>query len=57
MRSGRIKIIKGSLVVLLGKRMANCVYIFDGQAVTRKTMRGRKKLEESHTGISGERVR
>lgn len=30
MQSGRIKVIKGSLVVLSGTRKANCVYTLDG---------------------------
>lgn len=50
MQSGRIKVIKGSLVVLSGTRKANCVYTLDGQAVTRKTLKGRKQLGESQTG-------
>ncbi|GKC51158.1 hypothetical protein Tco_1073903, partial [Tanacetum coccineum] len=37
MQSGKIKVIKGSLVVLSGTRRANCVYTLDGQTVTRKT--------------------
>nr|GEZ22581.1 zinc finger, CCHC-type [Tanacetum cinerariifolium] len=36
MQSGKINVIKGSLVVLSGTRRANCVYTLDGQAVTRK---------------------
>ena len=50
MQSGRIKVIKGSLVVLSGTRKANCVYTLDGQAVTEKTLKGRKQLGESQTG-------
>ena len=50
MHSHKIKVIKGSLVVLLGTRNANCVYTLDGQAVTEKTLKGRKQLEESQTG-------
>ncbi|GJY34182.1 hypothetical protein Tco_0418651 [Tanacetum coccineum] len=46
MQSGKIKVIKGSLVVLSGTRRANCVYTLDGQAVTRKTLKGRKQLGE-----------
>ncbi|GKA70640.1 hypothetical protein Tco_0776779 [Tanacetum coccineum] len=37
--SGKIKVIKGSLVVLSGTKRANCVYTLDGQAVTRKTLK------------------
>ncbi|GJX40241.1 hypothetical protein Tco_0255231 [Tanacetum coccineum] len=40
MQSGKIKVIKGSLVVLSGTRRANCVYTLDGQAVTRKILKG-----------------
>ncbi|GJX03562.1 hypothetical protein Tco_0189478 [Tanacetum coccineum] len=50
MQSGNIKVIKGSLVVLSGTRRANCVYTLDGQAVTRKTLKGRKQLGEYQTG-------
>ncbi|GJS35337.1 zinc finger, CCHC-type containing protein [Tanacetum coccineum] len=50
MQSGKIKVIKGSLVVLSGTRRANCVYTFDGQAMTRKTLKGRKQLGEYQTG-------
>ena len=50
MQSGRIKVIKGSLVVLSGIRKANCVYTLDGQALTGKTLKGRKQLGESQTG-------
>ncbi|GJW65925.1 hypothetical protein Tco_0117809 [Tanacetum coccineum] len=50
MQSGKIKVIKGSLVVLSGTRRANCVYTLDGQAVTRKTLKGRKQLGEYQTG-------
>nr|GEX81123.1 retrovirus-related Pol polyprotein from transposon TNT 1-94 [Tanacetum cinerariifolium] len=46
MQSGMIKVIKGSLVVLSRTRRANYVYTLDGQAVTRKTFKGRKKLGE-----------
>ncbi|GJV73377.1 zinc finger, CCHC-type containing protein [Tanacetum coccineum] len=48
--SGKIKVIKGSLVVLSGTRRANCVYTLDGQAVTKKTLKGRKQLGEYQTG-------
>ncbi|GKF05362.1 hypothetical protein Tco_0036030 [Tanacetum coccineum] len=50
MQSGKIKVIKGSLVVLSGTRKANCVYSLDGQAVTRNTLKGRKQLGEYQTG-------
>ncbi|GKG26301.1 hypothetical protein Tco_0399447 [Tanacetum coccineum] len=50
MQSGKIKVIKGSLVVLSGTRRANCVYTLDGQAVTRNTLKGRKQLGEYQTG-------
>ncbi|GJZ82865.1 zinc finger, CCHC-type containing protein [Tanacetum coccineum] len=50
MQSGKIKVIKGSLVVLSGTRRANCVYTLDDQAVTRKTLKGRKQLGEYQTG-------
>ncbi|GKB91337.1 hypothetical protein Tco_0963609 [Tanacetum coccineum] len=50
MQSGKIKVIKGSLVVLSGTRRANCVYTLDGQLVTRKTLKGRKQLGEYQTG-------
>nr|GEY22694.1 zinc finger, CCHC-type [Tanacetum cinerariifolium] len=38
------------LVVLSGTRRANCVYTLDGQAVTRKTLKGRKQLGQYQTG-------
>ncbi|GJY31176.1 hypothetical protein Tco_0414671 [Tanacetum coccineum] len=41
---------KGSLVVLSGTRRANYVYTLDGQAVTRKTLKGKKHLGEYQTG-------
>nr|GEX87618.1 zinc finger, CCHC-type [Tanacetum cinerariifolium] len=50
MQSGKIKVIKGSLVVLSGTRRANCVYTLDGQAVSKKTLKGRKQLGEYQTG-------
>ncbi|GJW94432.1 zinc finger, CCHC-type containing protein [Tanacetum coccineum] len=50
MQSGKIKVIMGSLVVLSGTRRANCIYTLDGQAVTRKTLKGRKQLGEYRTG-------
>ncbi|GJX26801.1 putative reverse transcriptase domain-containing protein [Tanacetum coccineum] len=60
MQSGKIKVIKGSLVVLSGTRRANCVYILDGQAVTRKTLKGRKSIQQctksgvaKHLGVAG----
>ncbi|GJR39323.1 hypothetical protein Tco_1215007 [Tanacetum coccineum] len=52
MQSVKIKVIKGSLVVLSGTRRANCVYTLDGQAVTRKTLKGRKQLGEYLGGRS-----
>ncbi|GJS14893.1 ribonuclease H-like domain-containing protein [Tanacetum coccineum] len=50
MQSGKIKVIKGSLVVLSGTRRANCVYTVDDQVVTRKTLKGRKQLGEYQAG-------
>ncbi|GKA70872.1 hypothetical protein Tco_0777011 [Tanacetum coccineum] len=50
MQSGKIKVIKGSLVVLSGTRRANYVYTLDGQAVTMKTLKGRKQLGEYQIG-------
>ncbi|GKC59491.1 hypothetical protein Tco_1087089 [Tanacetum coccineum] len=50
MRSGKIKVIKGSLVVLSGTKGANCIYTLDGHVVTRKTLKGRKQLGEYQTG-------
>ncbi|GJW14511.1 hypothetical protein Tco_0018644 [Tanacetum coccineum] len=49
MQSGKIKVIKGSLMALSGTRRANCVYTLDGQAVTRKTLKGGKQLGEYQT--------
>ncbi|GJS33660.1 hypothetical protein Tco_0532042 [Tanacetum coccineum] len=49
-QSGKIKVIKGSLVVLSGTKRANCVYTLDGQAVTRKTLKGKKQLGEYQIG-------
>ncbi|GJR04148.1 zinc finger, CCHC-type containing protein [Tanacetum coccineum] len=46
---GKIKVIKGSLVILSGTRRANCVYTLNGQAVTRKTLKGKKQLGEYQT--------
>ncbi|GJW99411.1 hypothetical protein Tco_0183325 [Tanacetum coccineum] len=37
-------------LISLGTRRANCVYTLDGQAVTRKTLKGRKQLGEYQTG-------
>ncbi|GJW61139.1 zinc finger, CCHC-type containing protein [Tanacetum coccineum] len=48
--SGKIKVIKGLLMVLSGTRRSNCVYTLDGQAVTSKTLKGRKLLGEYQTG-------
>ncbi|GJS60502.1 zinc finger, CCHC-type containing protein [Tanacetum coccineum] len=50
MQSDKIKVIKGSLVVLSGTRRANCVCTLDGQAMTRKTLKGRKQLGEYQIG-------
>nr|GEX91472.1 hypothetical protein [Tanacetum cinerariifolium] len=50
MQSGKIKVIKGSLVVVSGTRRVNYVYTLDGQVVTRKTLKGRKQLGEYQTG-------
>ncbi|GJZ97640.1 zinc finger, CCHC-type containing protein, partial [Tanacetum coccineum] len=50
MQSSKIKVIKGSLIVLSGTRRPNCVYTLDGQAVTSKTLKGRKRLGEYQTG-------
>ncbi|GJS47844.1 hypothetical protein Tco_0597965 [Tanacetum coccineum] len=41
---------KGSLVVLSGTRRANYVYTLDGQAVTKKILKGKKHLGEYQTG-------
>ncbi|GKD26930.1 hypothetical protein Tco_1233144, partial [Tanacetum coccineum] len=35
---------------IAGNKKANCVYTLDGQAVTRKTLKGRKQLGEYQTG-------
>ncbi|GJU76688.1 zinc finger, CCHC-type containing protein, partial [Tanacetum coccineum] len=37
-------------LISLGTRRANCVYTLDGQAVTRKTLKGRKQLGEYQIG-------
>ncbi|GJV69036.1 hypothetical protein Tco_1484545 [Tanacetum coccineum] len=50
MQSSKIKVIKGSLMVLSGTRRSNCVYTLDGQAVISKTLKGRKQLGEYQTG-------
>ncbi|GJT27899.1 hypothetical protein Tco_0908174 [Tanacetum coccineum] len=50
LRLGKIKVINCSLVVLSGTRRANCVYTLDSQAVTMKTLKGRKQLGEYQTG-------
>nr|GEV03934.1 retrovirus-related Pol polyprotein from transposon TNT 1-94 [Tanacetum cinerariifolium] len=50
MQSDKIKVIKGLLVVLSRTRRANCVYTLDGQAMTKKTLKGRKQLGEYQTG-------
>nr|GEX38688.1 retrovirus-related Pol polyprotein from transposon TNT 1-94 [Tanacetum cinerariifolium] len=49
MQSGKIKVIKGQMVVLSGTRRADCVYTLDGYVVTRKTLKGRKQLREQQT--------
>ncbi|GJW67708.1 hypothetical protein Tco_0122132 [Tanacetum coccineum] len=49
MQSGKIKVIKGSLVVLSRTRSANNVYTLDDQAVTMKSLKGRKQLGEYQT--------
>nr|GEZ24316.1 zinc finger, CCHC-type [Tanacetum cinerariifolium] len=49
MQSGKIKVINGSLVELSETRRVNCVYTLDGQAVTKKTLKGRKQLGEYQT--------
>ncbi|GJU51489.1 hypothetical protein Tco_1221044 [Tanacetum coccineum] len=49
MQSSKTKVIMGSLVVLSGTRMANCVYTLDSQIVTRNTLKGRKQLGEYQT--------
>ncbi|GKD48492.1 zinc finger, CCHC-type containing protein, partial [Tanacetum coccineum] len=43
-------VIRGSLVVLSGTKMANRIYTLDSQVVTRKTLKGRKHLGEYQTG-------
>ncbi|GKE55650.1 hypothetical protein Tco_1494835 [Tanacetum coccineum] len=50
MQLGKIKVIRGSLVVLSGTRRANCIYTMDGQPVITKTLKGRKQLGEYQTG-------
>nr|GEW66053.1 zinc finger, CCHC-type [Tanacetum cinerariifolium] len=50
-KSGKMKVIKGSLVGLSGTKRANRVYTLDGQAVTRKTLKGRKQLEDTTMSI------
>ncbi|GJT51613.1 hypothetical protein Tco_0977770 [Tanacetum coccineum] len=49
MQSGKITVIRSSLVVLSATRRANYVYTLDGQAMTRKTLKGRKQLGEYQT--------
>ncbi|GKC86549.1 hypothetical protein Tco_1147198, partial [Tanacetum coccineum] len=46
----KIKVIRGSLVVLSRRRRADCVYTLNGQAMTKKTLKGRKQLEEYQDG-------
>ncbi|GJT16557.1 hypothetical protein Tco_0875263 [Tanacetum coccineum] len=50
MQSGKIKVKKGSLMVLSGTRRSNCVYTLDGQVVTRNTLKGKKQLGEYQIG-------
>ncbi|GJY21716.1 hypothetical protein Tco_0394282 [Tanacetum coccineum] len=50
MQSGKMKVIKGSLMALSGTIRANCIYTLDGHAVTMKTLKGRKQLGEYQTG-------
>nr|GEW10658.1 zinc finger, CCHC-type [Tanacetum cinerariifolium] len=50
MQSAKIEVIKGSLVVLSRTRRDNCVYTIDGQAMTMKTLKGRKQLGKYQTG-------
>ncbi|GJV66827.1 zinc finger, CCHC-type containing protein [Tanacetum coccineum] len=50
MQSGKIKVKKGSLMVLSGTRRSNCVYTLDSQVVTRNTLQGRKQLGEYQIG-------
>nr|GEZ64460.1 retrovirus-related Pol polyprotein from transposon TNT 1-94 [Tanacetum cinerariifolium] len=50
MQSGRIKVIKGLLLVLSGTKRVNCLYTLDGKAVTKRTLKGRKQLREYQTG-------
>ncbi|GJW44058.1 hypothetical protein Tco_0072857 [Tanacetum coccineum] len=49
-QSGKIKVIRGSLVVLSGTKRANYVYTLEDQAMTRKTLKGRQQLGEYQTG-------
>ncbi|GJU93384.1 zinc finger, CCHC-type containing protein [Tanacetum coccineum] len=41
---------KGFAGGTIRKKKANCVYTLDGQAMTRKTLKGRKQLGEYQTG-------
>nr|GEU33258.1 zinc finger, CCHC-type [Tanacetum cinerariifolium] len=50
MQSGKIKVIKCSLMVLSGTRKANCVYTVDGQ---RSTQQYTKSGVVKHLGVSG----
>nr|GEV87810.1 universal stress protein PHOS32-like [Tanacetum cinerariifolium] len=49
MQLGKIKVMKGSLVVLSETRRANYVYTLDGQGMTKKTLKGRKQLRGFQT--------
>nr|GEZ90082.1 retrovirus-related Pol polyprotein from transposon TNT 1-94 [Tanacetum cinerariifolium] len=40
----------GQIEIEQGIKRANCVYTVDGQAVTKKTLNGRKQFGEYHTG-------
>ncbi|GJY51234.1 hypothetical protein Tco_0442081 [Tanacetum coccineum] len=51
MQSGKIKVIKGSLVVLSETRRANCIYTQDGQA--RSTQQCTKSEVAKHLGVAG----
>ncbi|GJY85975.1 hypothetical protein Tco_0500001 [Tanacetum coccineum] len=50
MQSGKIKVTKGSLVVLSGTRRTNCVYILDGQ---RSTQQSTKSGVAKCLGVAG----
>ncbi|GJU85145.1 hypothetical protein Tco_1292691 [Tanacetum coccineum] len=50
MQSGRIKVIRGSMVVLSRTRRANCVYTLDGQESTQQCM---KSGVAKHLSVAG----